>query len=79
MFTRYVLDILSKLEGAEYFSIMDLQLVYPQLPLRKEDREKQPSLQRTDYITSRWSLFLPAIYGYHIGRSSMVFMFSIFG
>ncbi len=23
MFTRYVLDILSKLEGAEYFSIMD--------------------------------------------------------
>jgi hypothetical protein len=79
MFTRYVLDILSKLEGAEYFSIMDLQLVYPQLPLRKEDREKQPSLQRTDYITSRWSLLLPAIYGYHIGRSSMVFMFGIFG
>jgi hypothetical protein len=24
-------------------------------------------------------LFLPAIYGYHIGRSSMVFMFGIFG
>ncbi|KZS03675.1 Uncharacterized protein APZ42_033546, partial [Daphnia magna] len=33
-------DILSKLEGAEYFSIMDLQSGYHQLPLRKEDREK---------------------------------------
>lgn len=33
-------DILGKLEGAEYFSIMDLQSGYHQLPLRKEDREK---------------------------------------
>ncbi len=33
-------DILSKLQGAEFFSIMDLQSGYHQLPLRKEDREK---------------------------------------
>lgn len=31
---------MSKLEGAEYFSIMDLQSGYHQLLLRKEDREK---------------------------------------
>lgn len=33
-------DILSKLQGAEFFSIMDLQSGYHQLPLRKENREK---------------------------------------
>ena len=33
-------DILSKFQGAEYFSIMDLQSGYHQLPLREEDSAK---------------------------------------
>jgi hypothetical protein len=32
--------ILSRLQGAEFFSIMDLQSGYHQLPLREEDKQK---------------------------------------
>lgn len=34
-------DILSKLQGAEFFSVMDLQSGYNQLPLREKDRQKR--------------------------------------
>jgi hypothetical protein len=47
-------DILSKLQGAEYFFIMDLQSGYHQLPLRKEDREKQPLSLLMDFFNSKY-------------------------
>jgi hypothetical protein len=35
-----IADVLSRLEGAQYFSILDLQAGYHQIPVRKEDRHK---------------------------------------
>jgi putative transposase len=32
--------VLSRLEGAEFFSILDLQAGYHQIPVREEDRHK---------------------------------------
>lgn len=56
-----IYDILSKLEGAEYFSITDLQSGYHRFPLRKEDREKTAFIT-ADYSVctiSKYCLFLP--------------------
>jgi putative transposase len=44
-------DILSKIQKAELFSIMDLQSGYHQLPLRKEDREKTAFVTPDGLIT----------------------------
>ncbi len=44
-------DILSKIQRAELFSIMDLQSGYHQLPLRKEDREKTAFVTPDGLIT----------------------------
>jgi hypothetical protein len=35
-----IADVLSRLEGAEFFSILDLQAGYHQIPVREEDRHK---------------------------------------
>ncbi|XP_045034364.1 uncharacterized protein LOC123475563 [Daphnia magna] len=35
-----IADVLSRLEGAEFFSILDLQAGYHQIPVRDEDRHK---------------------------------------
>jgi hypothetical protein len=41
-------DILSKLQGAEYFSIMDMQSGYYKLPLRKDDNERKTAFVTPD-------------------------------
>jgi hypothetical protein len=41
-------DALSRLEGAQYFSIMDMQAGYWQVQMKPEDREKQPLLPPMD-------------------------------
>ncbi|KZR97388.1 Uncharacterized protein APZ42_007773 [Daphnia magna] len=70
-----IADVLSRLEGAEFFSILYLQAGYHQIPVREEDRHKTAFITADGLYQCIWPIerahFIPAVHGYYTGRTSM--------
>jgi hypothetical protein len=79
MFTLYLGfdDALSRLEGAQYFSIMDMQAGYWQVQMKPEDREKTAFIPTNGPIESyafwpnQCSQYVPTNDGCLISRIKM--------